>query len=998
MAQTDIETRREELRALVTRYAANRSEYVKPSYGETSLRVEFLDPLFYILGWDVNNEAGLSIYAREVIHEANVTVDDEDEAHANKKPDYAFRIGGETKFFLEAKKPSVNIIERRDPAFQVRRYGWNGSHAIAILSNFEDLSIYDCGYRPIDTQGPSFARIVHYKYDELVDRFEEIYQLVSKEAVASGSLEEIDAREQAAKMPFDDLFLSQISSWRADITVDVCTHYPDADAGALNQFTQTLLDRIIFLRVCEDRSFEDEGELLGITSYSELREVFISADEKYDSNLFNYLDDAPWQVSDVLLINIFQDLYYPNSSYDFNVVQPHVIGHIYEQFLSERVCVVDGHVSIEATPEAIESNGVVPTPKEITDAIVANALHDVSFPCRVADICCGSGNFLLSLYERLVSKELSRIIEEDDENIGLIEKSSGKDLPFWRKRQILSEAIYGVDIDPLAVEVAQLSLHLRLLEGCSGEELETYRSATGNKLLPDLSANIKCGNSLVGYQYFDYDKAAINDINALRAVRPFDWSIEFPFDGFDAIVGNPPYIRVQNLAKYIPKEYEFYKSSYCDLEMASAQLLDKYQLFVERALSLLNERGKLGMIVPNKFMTIATGKSLRKLLTSTYHVSRIIDFGTLQVFAGRSTYTCILIATPEAISEFTRRHVASLSEFVEAPLEGGISYPSTELSGDPWAFPPEEISKHITSIKDRCSKLSSLANVFVGLQTSNDAAYIVSPIDEVDGAYVFKDLTGNTSRVEKALCRPCLLDVSFERYGTPIPNRQIIFPYEISNGRATLIPMARLEKEFPFAHAYFTSIKETLQDRAFSNRSSGDDWHRFGRSQSLAKFGSKPHLIWPVLSLGPKYVIDRSGTVMFTGGGNGPYYGLELKDDTPEAIEYVQAALSYWLTETLVRCKTSVFRGDYYAHGKQFVAELPIRRIDFDNHADVALHHKVVQTMCLINDLVVKHNASTSKSDATLLSRSIVAAERTLRETMDLLYGVNEDFEKATEE
>lgn len=564
-----LEDRCSELRALVARYAANRDEYLNPSYGETSLRVEFLDPLFCILGWDVNNESGLSIYSREVIHEANVTVDDEDDAHANKKPDYAFRIGGETKFFLEAKKPSVNIMERRKPAFQARRYGWNGNHAIAVLSNFEDLSIYDCGYRPVETQEPGFARIAHYGYNELVDHFEELYNLVSKEAVATGSLDEIDAREQAARVPFDDLFLGQISSWRADISVDVCSHYTVTDMDALSQFTQTLLNRIIFLRVCEDRSFEDEEELLRIASYEELREAFASADAKYDSGLFDYLEDAPWRVSDSLLIGIFQDLYYPNSSYDFNVVQPHVIGHIYERFLGERVYVEDGCVRIEDTPEAIESNGVVPTPKEVTDAIVANALRGVSFPCRVADICCGSGNFLLSVYEFLAAKELARVMEDGDADVQLIDRPSGPDLPYWRKRQILSEAIYGVDIDPRAVEVAQLSLSLRLLEGCSVEELEAYRAKTGNRLLPDLSANIKCGNSLVGYQYFSYDEKAKDDIETLRAVRPFDWASEFPAGGFDAIVGNPPYIRVQHLARYIPKEYGFYRSDQCDLKMAS---------------------------------------------------------------------------------------------------------------------------------------------------------------------------------------------------------------------------------------------------------------------------------------------------------------------------------------------------------------------------------------------------------------------------------------------
>lgn len=992
--QHDIESRRRALANLVERYAANRDEYIKSSYGETSLRVEFLDPLFCILGWDVNNEAGLSIYSREVIHEASVTVDDEDAAHANKKPDYAFRIGGETKFFLEAKKPSVNILEKRGPAFQARRYGWNGNHAIVILSNFEDLSIFDCGYRPTDEQEASFARIASYHYDELVEHFDELDRLISRKAVAGGSLEDITANEQAVKVPFDDMFLSQISSWRADITLDIYNHYSVKDWGELEQFIQTLLNRIIFLRVCEDREFENEGELLRITTYEELRDVFAVADAKYDSGLFSYLDDSPWKISDALLVDIFQDLYYPNSSYDFNVVQPHVIGHIYEKFLSERVFVEDGRVRFEATPEAIESNGVVPTPKEVTDAIIANTLFDVVLPCRVADICCGSGNFLLSAYEYLVSKELARVIAEEDSSVELIEKPSGPDLPFWRKRQIMTDSIYGVDLDPRAVEVAQLSLSLRLLEGCTKEELDTFRKKTGKKLLPDMSGNIKCGNSVVGYEYFNFDASAADDIEVLRAIRPFDWKSEFPFGEFDAIVGNPPYIRVQKLAKFIPKEYGFYKSGYCKLKIASAQLLDKYMLFVERALGLLAGEGKLGMIIPNKFMTIATGKQLRTLLTSRYHIARIIDFGTVQVFPGRSTYTCIIIATPNDLPEFARRRVHSLPEFIETPTEGGLTYPSSDLSEEAWSFPPEALSRHFASIKERCSSLSEIANIFVGLQTSNDSAYIIEPLYETNGMLAFRDFRGRFSKVESALCRPCLLDVGFEPYGTPEPNRMIIFPYDFKDGTATLIPLERVESEYPNAYAYLRSIQGVLERRAFSNRSKGNDWHRFGRSQSLNKFSGKPHIIWPVLSVGPRYVIDKSGSVMFTGGGNGPYYGLELKEGVLESIEYVQAALCYWLTEELVRNKTSMFRGDYYAHGKQFIAGLPIRRIDFGVAAEADLHLKVTKTVQKLNALVNQRAATSNRADAELFARSISATEKTLNGIMDKLYNISPDLER----
>ena len=148
-------------------------------------------------------------------------------------------------------------------------------------------------------------------------------------------------------------------------------------------------------------------------------------------------------------------------------------------------------------------------------------------------------------------------------------------------------------------------------------------------------------------------------------------------------------------------------------------------------MGLLKRDGMLGMIVPNKFMTIKNGKAMRALLSGKYHVARIIDFGTLQVFSGRSTYTCILLATPENLNEFTRQFVTSLPAFVDDPLGGGLVYPESDLTSDAWSFLPEAISIHMDAIGQRCTKLSDLANIFVGLQTSNDTAYIIDPIEDL---------------------------------------------------------------------------------------------------------------------------------------------------------------------------------------------------------------------------------------------------------------------------
>ena len=986
------------LRELVTKYAQNRSEYLKPSYNETALRIEFLNPLFTLLGWDVDNERGLSIYAREVIHESTVVVDDEDPAHATKKPDYAFRVGGETQFFLEAKKPSVNISENRSPAFQARRYGWNGNHPIVVLSNFEHLSIYDCGFRPRPEDSAAFARIAHLRYDELEDNFDYLISLISKDAVQAGSLQEFRPSESTQHEPFDAFFLSQIRDWRAALARDIAQNNTVKDGNALDLFTQALIDRIVFLRVCEDRGFASYTTLSEVKTYRQLEDLFEAADAIYDSGLFQDLEANNLVVSDEVVASIVEQLYYPVSPYSFNVVPPHVIGQIYEQFLAEHI-LLDGDMVIFAkTIDAADSDGVVPTPKEITDAIVANTLQDLSYPCKVADICCGSGNFLLSVYEYLISRDLDGQIEHTSHYfIELIDRASGPDLPFWRKREILIKAIYGVDINPLAAEVAKLNLVLKLLEDCTKEELDEYREETGNTLLPDLSGNIKCGNSLVGYSYYDFDPEATSSIKTLRNIRPFEWANEFDFEGFDAIVGNPPYIRVQNLARLTPKEYDFYKSPYCDLTLASTSALDKYQLFIERALGLLNSAGRLGVIVPNKFMTIQTGKKLRRLLSGKYHISRIVDFGAIQVFPNRSTYTCIIVASPEAYAEFSRIRITDLTEFLLSPCDGFRSYPETMLTAEPWAFQPEAIEDHLSKIAAKCSPLSSLAKVFVGLQTSNDGAYIIKPERVENGLVYFKDYLGYDSIVEESICHPCLLDVVLEPLGEIRANRLIIFPYSFESGSAKLIPLSQIAKEYPKAFEYLSHLEPLLKQRAFSPRLQGGDWHRFGRSQSINRFSGKEHLIWSVLSLGPKYSLDTTGSVMFTGGGNGPYYGLEMLDDAPESIEYVQAVLCHWFVESIVRHRTSLFGGEYYSHGKQFIEDVPIRRIDFSDPEEVAAHERITCLVKQARSFIAKRDEAILPGDKELYSRSIEAAKNSLERLVDELYELDNQLKERTE-
>ena len=256
--------------------------------------------------------------------------------------------------------------------------------------------------------------------------------------------------------------------------------------------------------------------------------------------------------------------------------------------------------------------------------------------------------FLLSSFEYIVNYYINYYLHNDKDDairrgdIYCLPGSSQYYLSFKIRRQILVKNIWGVDIDPLAVEVTKFSLLLKVLENVSIEEVIAYTQATKNHILPNLDSNIKNGNSLVGNQFAVFNQSVYRYIELLFKIKMFDWEKEF--DGkFDAIVGNPPYIRVQNMVRYSPEEYAFYRSTESGYVVSDADLLDKYQLFIEKGIKLLKENGYLGYIVPHKFMVTKSGVNLRKLLTDNRYVKSIVHFGTNQVFKNRSTYTAIIL-------------------------------------------------------------------------------------------------------------------------------------------------------------------------------------------------------------------------------------------------------------------------------------------------------------------------------------------------------------------
>lgn len=760
-----LTTLTEQVAELVQTYSNNYPQFQRATYNETQVRVDFVNRFFKLLGWDVDNERGLPQHLREVTHEATVVVE-EDGVHRSKKPDYSFKVGTEVLYFLETKKPAVNLTIDAAPAFQLRRYGWSGNLKVSVLTNFTDLYIYDCSVRPREGDDIGIAMIAHYHFDEYVERFEEIYNMLSKEAVLTGQFERHFGNIQGAlrREPFDQYFLDQIRTWRMMLGEDILCNNPNVDAETLNIFVQRVLNRTIFLRICEDRCFENYESLKAITTYQDLRTMFAAADQKYDSGLFELLEEDRLTVSDSVIIEIFQSLYYPNNSYEFGVIDPYIIGQIYELFLDEALVIrEDGHIETQEKPEVVDSQGAVNTPKNITDIIIEETLRPLYenrtpeevAQYRIADICCGSGNFLLSAFEYIVNYHIEYYRNHDRENaerrgdIYQLAGSTNYILSYERKRSILKNNIFGVDIDPLAVEVSKFSLLLKALENSSLEEAEAFHQRTNQRILPNLDENIKNGNSLVNMAYARFDRSVYQNVSLMNKLKMFDWNAEFGNRKFDAIIGNPPYIRVQNMVHYSREEYDFYKSNHSPYVTAQTDTLDKYYLFIEKGLTLLNDGGMLGYIVPHKFMNIKSGAKLRELLSSNSSVKKILHFGTHQVFENRSTYTCILVLSKQGHEEFQIGFVQDWNRFLFNHDTECLTYPAAYISGQPWSFLPQNIVAHLEEISQSCVPLSSLVDIFVGVQTSADQIYIIHADREDDNFIYSHDRQRREFQIEK---------------------------------------------------------------------------------------------------------------------------------------------------------------------------------------------------------------------------------------------------------
>lgn len=992
------------LRALVDTFSTNLQEYKSPRYNETETRREFIDPFFEILGWDMTNRRGISPRLREVMPENYLT--------NTSRPDYAFTLSGVKKFFVEAKKPSVNIVNHLNSIFQARSYGWSGGHLIVVLTNFDELLIYDSTVPPNDGDTQNTALLKRYHFTEYIDKFDEISSLLARDVVYSGQFERVlePLIDEGASRSVDDYFLDQINGWRVLLAQNLINNHPEYSLEMVNDLTQTFINQMVFLRICEDRNLpiyhriqhalEDEAQL-----QQGLDAIFREADRRYNSGLFSG-DNIVFDLSNEIIMDMIRNLYYPQSPYVFNVIESNLLGQIYEMFLKQKLTLEAGTISLTSVNPDINRDIVI-TPIEIVkymvkkslDPLVEGKTPEQILGLRIADIACGSGVFLLEAFDFLVQYCIRWYMDNDEAR--LIPYELGMfNLPFENKKRILLSCIYGVDIDINAVEIAKFSLLVKLLEN---ETIPTLGEELG--LLPNLNSNIKAGNALIDFQNIDVH--AFN-LETREAIFPFDWSLANGTRVFHAIIGNPPYVTTEDMQSLLPEaEYAVYKRY-----RSAHKQFDKYFIFIERGIQKLQDDGILCYIVPNKFSKIVAGEKLREMITTNRYLVEFIDFGSAHLFGDVLSYSSILLLRKSARDRFVFQEVDDLQrwwagEGRDEAIFNRVSYSSNIISDYPWILSADvHKSNLINRLFVGTVPLEQVANAINGIQTSAERPRPIYWFDtseiraETADAYRINK-NGNDFFIEKSILKTYykpirLAEKSMTTYDAVTTNKWIIFPYD---EEGHLYPEDVMARRFPGTYAYLRENYDVLLPKTFTPDGNGrdvphataDTWYHYGRIQHLTRFINTPKLIVRVMRNieHPFYFYDRNDWLIAAGGTAG--YCAVIEKEDGYALEFIQAALNHPAIGYLCSVIGSDFGGKFFSNGTSILYKLPMPSVDFNNLEQRANYQSVIsrsRRIYNINDTL--QNSTTTNRQKVLLTAEKNDLINLIKETITRFYGIQE--------
>jgi hypothetical protein len=978
---------------------------------EATIRHQFIDPLFAELGWDMVNKGGGSSLYRDVIVEDTVPSDKGDSTWA---PDYSFGIGGDRKFFVEAKRINANIRTSRQAAVQVRRYAWNVEMPVCILTDFEDFIVLDARHEPRESDQADTARLLVINYERYLDRWEEIRERFSREAVHDGSFDRwVSGLEKPSGLPVDAHFLNEVEVWRKALAIEIHEKNPQLGLVDIKYAVTRIIDRIIFLRVCEARNQMAERDNLywrtQTSPYENLVKCFKEADKRYNSGLFHFNKkdkrvEPPDEITPTLKIGprvirqvIIGKLYDKEEEevsipYDFRAIRVEILGKMYEQFLGKTIEIdADGVIEIVAKGEDREQRrkqGVYYTPSYIVRYIVKNTLEPLLqgqtpktlFTLRVLDPACGSGSFLLGAYQYLLDWYLrahEKAFDDTGSLTGLPLRHAEQgtfQLTLEERNRILVEHIFGVDLDAQAVEVTKLSLLLEAIKDEPKDVLDT-RTKRGQSALPDLGNNIKCGNSLLETDYLKSKKLNKSERERLNC---YDWAERFKDvldgGGFDAVIGNPPYVRQETLGADFK---DYVKVRFADVYHGVADL---YVYFIQRAHELLKAGGTFGMICSNKWMRASYGKPLRDYLTKMMTIREIVDFGELRVFQDAATFPAIVL---------TQKLESKKQKFVYAPIKR-LDFPSLEsevqavgttlddraVSGGNWAL----ASGGETTLFEKMKKMSIPLDEYIkgeiyrGVLTGLNEAFVIDAT--VRAQLIAED------KQSKKLIKPFVIGDDIRKYHIKAyADRFLIF---VRHGTDI--------KQYPAIERHLRRFKKQLQPRPLDWE--GKDWpgrkpgpYKWYEIQDNVAYYDKfeqAKIIFPDIAKESRMTFDVDGLYL----ANTCYF-------IPSSDLYLLGLLNSKLMFAYFKRKAAVLgdadKGGRLRWFRQDVLKLPIRRIDSKNREDKAKQKKMVSLVEQILERNRELTAETWSINEERLQGEIKALDHEIDALVYELHGLTEE-------
>jgi hypothetical protein len=782
MVCTSLEDAHAAVVQLVQDFADNEAHYLSPNYSEAQARLSFIDKLWQALGWDVSHELQKNPYAQEVKVE-----DPQKILGSQRRADYAFHTAPnfrDARFFCEAKKPAVQLLTDKDAAFQTLRYGWSAGTPLAVLTDFEQFVILDCRAKPdIDTALARSHRYFHYKDWRTFDKFAELYYLFSREAFRDGGFDAYVSKLPRPKkvgkqlgllrtgtQPVDTAFLIDLEGYRETLAKLLKAADHSLDGDALTELVQRILDRLVFLRFLEDKLIETEVQVhqfsraAGGHSWAKFLAASRRLDARYNGIVFKLhpILDTPGRlaVDDARFADLCEDLSHTKSPYDFNAIPIHILGSIYERFLGKVIVTTAERARVEEKPEVRKSGGVYYTPEHIVRYVCEQTIGrmiDGKSPAQIAkqrfaDIACGSGSFLLGVYDLLIRAHglwyNAHPTEAREENLAPPEKSKKRKKEFVpavverdgvlrltleKKREILLNNIFGVDLDAQAVEVAQLSLYLKLLEDETTASAAQHYLDFHEAVLPSLANNVKCGNSLVGpdlfdeLDWFELSPQKRREFNAFAIRREFQ--IEDDLHGFDGIVGNPPWGQ-----KEIVKDSRL-KAYMRDRFPSATGIFDLFRVFVDQGLRLTKPGGAWGMVLPD-IVLLKDYQPTRELLLRDVAITNIDWWGMAFEDATIDAVTIVGTRGTPTANQMVRIKIHDESD----PLEHSL--PQSDFSRNRRSTFNLRLTPEVRKELDRFNdapKLGEYFEIHEGVHSGNirDELFVRSAVDETCTPMIF---------------------------------------------------------------------------------------------------------------------------------------------------------------------------------------------------------------------------------------------------------------------